>query len=763
VNAHAIPESLGGATDIGARLDRLPVTRFHRRLFAQLGAGLFVDGFDVYLAAGVAGALVKAGQASLDQIAVLISLTFVGLALGGAGAGFFADRFGRRRALFLTLGIVIIGSLGAAFSNGFQQLVAWRAATALGLGGETVLAYAAMTEFIPPSARGRAAGGLGLLANLGTPAALALGAVLLPQHDGWRWMLAAPGVAAIIVLYLRRNLPESPRWQAAHGKGADAERTLARLESSTTVASAPPPAPIAPAALPVRTRLRDLFASADYRRRLFVGAVLNAAIMLAVFGLVNWLPTFFVKQGFDVAKSLGFAAVMALGAPVGVALSIPIIDRLERRTGIVIFSMVAALGAAAYGFARSPTEILALGALMVTLIYLVGSLAMTGYVPELFPTGARMRATALCITFGRIVAMLAPFLIVAMFKTAGQPGVVGLVGAGLVIQALVVALWGPRTNNRALESLVAGQEAAQAKRIRVALKDAAVFARAVEAASSQPLYAAPPSIETVREGYAAFAAGPLARRVPDGVREETIDLDGVPGLKFTPAGPAPRPAVLFLHGGGMISGGAREDAGVAAWFAQALNAEVWSIDYRLAPEHPFPAAYDDACAALKALRAQHRGPLFVAGISVGGGLALGAALALRDTGAGRVDGVIASSAIFDMSLTSPRWRGPAMRDLIKPATAPFLYGLYLQGADARDPRASQIYADLKSAPPLMIIAGGEEYPLGDAELLAARAKKAGVAMRFEAVEAMPHGFMKFAGAVGDDAFRRVGAWVRSAG
>lgn len=439
---------------IAQRLDRLPITSAHRGLAARIGAGLFVDGFDVYVASGVAATLLQAGMASLDQVAALVSFTFMGLAAGGFAAGVLADRFGRRRMLTLTLTVVIVGSLGAATAADIHQLIAWRVFTALGLGGETVLAYATASEFVPPRLRGRWLAGLGLMANISTPVALGAGMLLLPMTDGWRWMLAIPGLAAIAVLYFRRGLPESPRWLAAHGRMAEAERVVRAIEASAQSSSHGTLETMVqrPQRADGTLAQAGFLQPANYRN-LIVGSAINIAVMSAIFGFINWLPSFFAQEGYDIAKSLGFSALIALGSPIGVLAGLAISERVERKVGITVFSIAAALLGLAYASASSAGAIAGLGFLVVAFIYLVGTLGMTAYVPELFPTATRMSAVGFCMTMGRITAIGMPFLVVAVFGRAGQAGVVALIAAILLGQALLVGLLGIRTNGRSLEGL----------------------------------------------------------------------------------------------------------------------------------------------------------------------------------------------------------------------------------------------------------------------------------------------------------------------
>lgn len=432
---------------VATRLDRLPITRFHHRLLFAIGAGLLVDGFDVYLAAGVAGALVKQGYASLDDVAWLISATFVALGLGGIAAGFLADRFGRRRMLQITLLLVLIGSIGCAFSRNMTELIAWRCFAALGLGGETVLGYAMLSEFLPPAKRGRGLALLGLFANFGMPLALAVGYFILPYPEGWRWMLALPAIAAVPVLWMRRSLPESPRWLVGRGRNEEANALVSGIER-TAQGLSPPPAP--PEQI---TKSEQPGASEGLFTRLLVGSSINIAVMSAVFGFISWLPTFFASEGFDITESLLFSGIMALGSPLGVLIALVVTDRIERKIGIVVGSFGVVILGAFYAAASSDLTVVVLGFLVVTGVYTIGTLGIATYVPELFATSLRMRSVGICSTVGRATAVVMPFVVVPIYARFGQAGVVIVVSTILLANALIVALFGARTNSRSLEDV----------------------------------------------------------------------------------------------------------------------------------------------------------------------------------------------------------------------------------------------------------------------------------------------------------------------
>jgi acetyl esterase/lipase len=220
---------------------------------------------------------------------------------------------------------------------------------------------------------------------------------------------------------------------------------------------------------------------------------------------------------------------------------------------------------------------------------------------------------------------------------------------------------------------------------------------------------APESLTARRDGAAAVMADkPTAPGTT--ARDETIG--GVGCVVCRPA--APTSTVLYLHGGGYRLGAARSWTSFATGLAAAADTQVVIADYRLAPEHPFPAALHDAAAMFEALQADHVGPLFVAGDSAGGGLAIALTVAAGQSRQPLPDGVIVLSPWADLTLRSETFATRAETDQFFPRdSAVEAAESYLQGANPRDPLASPLLADLTGFPKTLIFAGGAETLLGD--------------------------------------------------
>jgi putative MFS transporter len=437
----------------GARLDRLPMSRFHRRIMWLIGIGMFFDGFDIYVASTVLGATLHSGFSTLPQNALFVSMTFVGMTIGSFATGFLGDRFGRRFTYQANLLVFGLASLASAMAPSMGFLIACRLVMGIGLGAENVVGYSTLTEFVPPKARGRQQGLMTLVVVLGLPVSSLLGLLLVPVLT-WRVMFVLGGLGAIAVWYVRKALPESPRWLEATDRNEQAEQLLQSIEAEVEAEHGPLPPPSAQPRRFSRS-LGSLFAP-DMLPRFIVGCVVLIVINTLIYGFITWLPTFFVKQGMDIARSFGFAFIMSLGAPVGSGIGALTADRWGRKKVIVAASALAIVFGAIYPFVSSPALLIVVGVLLVIPIYVLVALLFGIYVPELFPTEIRLRASGICNTFGRGATIATPFVVVWLFGQYGVFGVLALMIALLVLQIIVVARWGVDSRGRGLEEVAAG-------------------------------------------------------------------------------------------------------------------------------------------------------------------------------------------------------------------------------------------------------------------------------------------------------------------
>src|SRR5829696_5996951 len=224
-------------TDVPARLDRLPWSRFHWRVVVALGITWVLDGLEVTLVGSLAGAIHQSPSLALTstQIGLTASAYLIGAVVGALGFGWLADRIGRRRLFFVTLIVYMLSSIATGFAWDFWSFALFRALTGAGIGGEYAAINSAIQELIPARYRGRT--DLAVNGSFWVGAALgAVGAVillqpgLLPPDWGWRAAFGIGAVLGLVILVLRQWIPESPRWLMLHGRLAECELVIAGIE-----------------------------------------------------------------------------------------------------------------------------------------------------------------------------------------------------------------------------------------------------------------------------------------------------------------------------------------------------------------------------------------------------------------------------------------------------------------------------------------------------------------------------------------------------
>ena len=445
----------GGAPrpSIAARVERLPLVRFHYRFIALISLGAFFDFFDIFMMAYIGAALQTSGFLGLEQFSVLIAAGFLGMFAGTVVFGIGSDRFGRRTSFVLMLLVYSAFTLAGAFSPDATWLIVTRALAGVGIGAELVVIDTYVTEIVPGAYRGRFVAITQLVGFCAIPVAALLSRVLLPTHeglDGWRWILVIGALGGVFAWWIRRGVPESPRWLESVGRTDEAERVMAEIERQVE-ADHGGPLP-APGALRVeraeRVPVRELFGPA-YRSRTIMLLVFHLLQTVGIYGFANWAPTFLLRQGESLGSSLEYSFLIALVSPVGPLLGVLTAERFERKRSIVVLSTLMAVTGLAFPFARSAVAIVAIGALFTIFSYWFSS-AFHAYQAELFPTRARATGVGFTYSMSRLSAVFSTLIIGALL-VRGVFAVFVFMAAAMLGVALVVGVFGPRTNARALE------------------------------------------------------------------------------------------------------------------------------------------------------------------------------------------------------------------------------------------------------------------------------------------------------------------------
>jgi putative MFS transporter len=443
------------AASIAARLNRLPMTRTHRVVVAIAGVGTFFDLFDIFLAGVLGTVLTERFRLSRVALPAVLGSGFLGMFIGALALGWFADRVGRRRAFLVNLGIYSGFTLLGAFSTSAAMLIATRFIAGIGIGAEPPLVDAYLSEFLPARQRGRYTAVAYTFGFLGVPAVGFLARVLVPLQpagiDGWRWLFVAGSLGGAIVWWLRRALPESPRWLESAGRRDEAEAITARLESEAAAAGPLPAA--APDELPATggSSLATLF-SPGCRGRAAAMSVFHIFQTVGYYGFGTLVPIVLASKGFSIVTSLTYTSIVFLGYPIGSALSVPLVERVDRRWLIVGAAILMALFGLALGSATTPSAIIAFG-FAYTIVSNVFSNAFHIFQAEIFPTCVRATAAGASYGLSRLSSAALPFVLLPVLDRSGPAAMFGIVAAAMLIVVIDIVLFAPSTTGLALEQV----------------------------------------------------------------------------------------------------------------------------------------------------------------------------------------------------------------------------------------------------------------------------------------------------------------------
>ncbi|MFE4257155.1 MFS transporter [Streptomyces sp. NPDC056910] len=470
------PSTAGSPSSVSRRLEVLRPGPWHRRLTAIVGVGAFFDLYEVFLGGVLAAALAEPWHLSHTQKSWIIAAGFLGMFVGANVMSLLADRFGRRRMFLVNLGMYSAFSLLCAAAPDVNWLVAARFLAGLGLGAELVLVDTYLSELLPTAVRGRYIAWAYTVGFLGVPLAALLGARLVAEHEiagvsGWRWLLVAGALGAFCIQWMRRALPESPRWLEARGRRAEAEAVVARIETlnepGTAGARQVPAQRKAEAqahaeskseskseteTVPtVRVPLRRMF-QPPYRRRTVMWWIFQVLQTVGYYGFGSLAPVVLAAKGHSTTASLGYAALSFCGYPLGSALSIPLIERFERRTLIIVAALGQAFFGLLFGFADAAWLIVGSGFLL-TVCSNVFSNAFHVYQAEIFPTNLRSSAIGIAYSLSRLVSVILPFIALSVLDDLGATAVFAGSAVLMVLLCLNVGLLGPKTKGLALDAI----------------------------------------------------------------------------------------------------------------------------------------------------------------------------------------------------------------------------------------------------------------------------------------------------------------------
>ncbi|WP_312653725.1 MFS transporter [Aminipila sp.] len=442
--------------NIANRIDRLPTTPMLKKILFLTGIGWMFDAMDQGMVSGVMAAIGTDWGLNTGQIGLLGSSGMLGMILGAALSGMAADKWGRRNIVMCTLIIYGIASGLSGFAVNYPMLLVLRFCTGFGLGGELPAASTLISEYSPKKIRGRNVIILESFWAWGWILAALVAYLLIPVY-GWRVAFWAGAVPALFAAYLRKAVPESPRYLEIAGKHAEADQLVRIMEQQANIESLPVHADeyIYNKETKDHLSLGDLW-SKKYIRTTIVLWIIWIGINFGYYGFVLWTPSLLMAQGFALVKSFEFTLIMCLAQLPGYFSAAYFVEKIGRKKVLALYFAGTALAAWLFGHAGTTTQVLVYGCLLY--FFSLGAWGCVySYTPEVYPTAARASGAGWAAAFGRIGAFAAPLVVPVIYNTYGEKTGYGyifaLLTAVFAMVAIVVAIFGKETMGRSLEEI----------------------------------------------------------------------------------------------------------------------------------------------------------------------------------------------------------------------------------------------------------------------------------------------------------------------
>lgn len=440
-------------TNITCRLDNLPWTYFHTRFVAALGITWVLDAFEVVIVSAVLKAMAKTLDFSPFESSLMVSGFLLGAILGSLIFGYLADKYGRKKLFLITLLLYAGGTFLTGFANSFEMALFFRILAGAGLGGEFAAIQSAIDEFVPARHRGKVDGTITALWNLGSLlASLSAFLLLRSLEEGFAWRVAyfLGGFLALLIIFVRLYVPESPRWLISKGRVQEAEDIVKRIESLAGVKGT-----YEACKIPVfEGNLLDAskILITKYRWKFLFSASMSFTILTTYYGMITLLPLILSEvYSISTREIPNILALGSLGGLIGGLVVAYLVDKMGRIPLGLLISFVSAL--------LSFSFILGLDLKLTFFIYstVAFSFASVAYViaTEIYPSYIRAYAIGLLSIIGRLSGAFAPVLLINLSQIGFFYALLGLALFWLVgfFAFVIWALNGKETKGKPLEEI----------------------------------------------------------------------------------------------------------------------------------------------------------------------------------------------------------------------------------------------------------------------------------------------------------------------
>lgn len=449
------------SANIGARLDRLPNSGWHVKMWLVSAFALLVCWSN-----GIGGSVQNILLNELHwlepgtKLLAMWGTTYTaGQLFGALVGGPIGDKIGRKKSILLYEVIHIIAMIGGAIAPNITILYVFRLIQGFGLGALLVVLFAAFTEYVPGKNRGVWSSRNSFIGNFAHPicngVALVIVATGVSMNANWRIQYIIPSVLSIIAsIIIYKKYPESPRWLEAQGRVEEADAIVTGIEKEIEASTGKKLPPVTEAPVAVKNLPYSVLFQGKLLKRTICGSLVLIGMNTIQYTLMNWMPSLIRSLGYDTSQSQFMTMFGLFGAPFGIFLASLYMDKLPRRvTGVVLLIAMAVMGIVT---SKQTTmgALIAATFVLNTFIYMYVCYASAVYVPEMWPTSAKLSGSGFCNAMGRVSNIFFPFLVTYVAASAmGSNGVFVLISIVAAIIAVSIAVFGVETRGESVEDI----------------------------------------------------------------------------------------------------------------------------------------------------------------------------------------------------------------------------------------------------------------------------------------------------------------------